>query len=67
MNIKNFKNNLAVNGKDLIDVKVLEKGAQGFVRLGSSAKNSEMTTEMSERIDTWIEENLKDTDFRFRI
>lgn len=66
LNIKNFKNNPAVNGKDLIDVKVLAEGAQGFVRLGSTEKNSELTTEMAEKIDKWINENLKDSDFRFR-
>lgn len=66
LSITNFKNNIAVNGKDLIDVKVLAKGAQGFVRLGSSEKNWEITPEMSARIDNWIEENLRDSDFRFR-
>jgi Sulfotransferase domain len=67
LNIKNFKNNPAVNGKDLIDVKVLVEGAQGFVRLGSTACNSELTTEMTEMIDKWMEENLKDSDLRFPI
>jgi hypothetical protein len=67
LSIKNFKNNPAINGKDLIDVKILAKDAQGFVRLGSSVKNCELTTEMAEKIDKWIEENLKDSDFRFRI
>lgn len=66
LNIKNFKNNPSINGKDLIDVKILAKGAQGFVRLGSTEKNDELTPEMAERIDKWILENLKDSDFRFR-
>lgn len=66
LSITNFKNNPAINGKDLIDVKILSKDAQGFVRLGTSKKNSELTTEMVERIDKWIDENLKDSDFRFR-
>lgn len=66
LSITNFKNNVAVNGKDLIDVKVLAQGAQGFVRIGSSEKNWEITNEMAAKIDHWIEENLKDSDFRFR-
>lgn len=65
LSIENFKNNPAINGKDLIDVKILEKGAQGFVRLGSSEKNSELTPDMIERIDRWVEDNLKDSDFKF--
>jgi hypothetical protein len=67
LNIKNFKNNPAINGKNLIDVKILSSEAQGFVRLGSTEKNNELTTEMAEKIDKWIEENLRDTDFRFPI
>jgi hypothetical protein len=67
LSIKNFKNNPAINGRDLIDVKILEKGAQGFVRLGSSEKNSELTPAMSDRIDRWVEENLKDSDFKFHV
>ena len=66
LSISNFKNNPAINGKDLIDVKILSKEAQGFVRLGASEKNCEMTTEMKNRIDKWIDENLKDSDFKFR-
>jgi hypothetical protein len=66
LSIQNFKTNPAINGKDLIDVKILEKGAQGFVRNGSVEKNCELTPEMIARIDQWVEENLKDTDFRFR-
>lgn len=66
LSIKNFKNNPSINGEDLIDVKILAKGAQGFVRLGSTEKNDELTPEMAERIDKWILENLKDSDFRFR-
>lgn len=65
LNIKNFKENTAVNGKDLIDVKVLSSDAQGFVRTGSTVKNTELTPEMAARIEVWVEENLKDTDFRF--
>lgn len=67
LHIKNFKENPAVNGKDLIDVKVLFEGVQGFVRLGDAEKNCELTPEMTRRIDEWIEENLKDSDFRFPI
>ncbi|CRL07668.1 CLUMA_CG020627, isoform A [Clunio marinus] len=67
LSIQNFKNNPALNGKDLIDVKVLATGAQGFVRLGSTEKNSELTSEMSQKIEKWIEANLKDSDFKFRV
>lgn len=66
LSIQNFKNNPAINGKDLIDVKILSEDAQGFVRLGSSKKNVELSNEMVQKIDKWIEANLKDTDFRFR-
>jgi sulfotransferase len=67
LHISNFKHNPAVNQGDLIDVKVLSEGAQGFVRLGDAGKNCELTPEMTRRIDEWIEENLKDSDFRFPI
>jgi len=67
LHIKNFKNNPAINCQDLIDVKILSKDAPGFIRNGNVAKNTELTAEMVETIDKWIEENLKDTDLRFPI
>lgn len=67
LNIKNFQNNPAINCHDLIDVKILTKDAQGFIRNGNIEKNCELTSEMAELIDRWMEENLKDTDLRFPI
>lgn len=66
LSIDSFKNNPAVNGIDLIEVKVLSTEAQGFVRLGSTKTNSELTPDMIKRIDKWIDENLKGSDFKFR-
>lgn len=66
LHIKNFKNNPSINCKNLEDVKILSKDAQGFVRNGSVEKNTELSSKMIQQMDKWIEENLKDTDFRFR-
>lgn len=66
LKIDNFRNNEAVNGSELTDVGVLVKGEQGFVRKGrTGAWSEEFTSELIERADRWIEENLKDTDLRF--
>lgn len=66
LHIKNFKNNPSINCKNLEDVRILSKDAQGFVRNGSVEKNTELSPKMIQQMDKWIEENLKDTDFRFR-
>ncbi|CAG9808187.1 unnamed protein product [Chironomus riparius] len=66
LHIKNFKNNPSINCKNLEDVGILSKHAQGFVRNGSVEKNTELSKKMVQQLDKWIEENLKDTDFRFR-
>lgn len=66
LSIRNFKNNPAVNCENLVDVKILSKDAQGFVRNGSEKKNLELSEEMTRKIEKWIEANLSDSDFKFR-
>jgi hypothetical protein len=65
LHIKNFKNNPSINCRNLIDVKILSSNAQSFIRNGNISKNSELTKEMSHKIDKWMEKNLKDTDIKF--
>ena len=67
LNIENFKNNPAINSHDLRDAKILDQNASDFIRNGNVKKNSEMSVELSARIDKWIEMNLKDSDFRFPV
>lgn len=67
LNIKNFKNNPAINSHDLRDAKILVENAPEFIRNGNVKKNSEMSVKLSARIDKWIEINLKDSDFRFPV
>ncbi|KAG5673429.1 hypothetical protein PVAND_003477 [Polypedilum vanderplanki] len=66
LHIKNFKNNPSINCQNLVDVKILANNAASFIRNGSTAKNSEMTVEMIQEIDEWINDKLRDSDFRFR-
>lgn len=66
LSIKNFRNNPALNCQDLVDVKLLSRDAQGFVRNGKEQKNSELSEEMIRKIDKLIEINLSDSDFKFR-
>lgn len=66
LSIKNFKNNPALNCQNLVDVKILSKDAQGFVRNGSEKTNLELSEDMIQKIDKWIEANLSGSDFKFR-
>lgn len=66
LSIKNFKNNPALNCQNLVDVKILSKDAQGFVRNGSQKTNCELSEAMIRKIDKWIEANLSGSDFKFR-
>ncbi|XP_055390018.1 sulfotransferase 1B1 [Condylostylus longicornis] len=66
LDIKNFKNNEAVNGKELREVKVLNDGEAGFVRNGKSdGWQTEYTPELRQRAEEWINKNLKELDIKF--
>lgn len=66
LNIENFKNNPAVNGKELKEVKVLNSGEAGFVRNGKIGSwQKEFTPELIAEADQWMADNLQDTDLRF--
>ncbi|XP_077296310.1 sulfotransferase 4 isoform X3 [Arctopsyche grandis] len=64
--IDNFRNNASVNYDVLKDLGILNSGEQAFIRKGKNGGwSEEFTQELSEQADTWIAENLKDTDLRF--
>ncbi|CAD7091120.1 unnamed protein product [Hermetia illucens] len=66
LNIENFKNNPAVNGKELKEVKVLNSGEAGFVRNGKIGSwQKEFTPKLIAEADQWMADNLQDTDLRF--
>ena len=54
LNIKNFRNNPALNCQDLVDLKLLSRDAQGFIRNGCEKKNLELSEEMIRKIDKLI-------------
>lgn len=61
LDFDNFKSNSAVNYK--LDEQNVENS--DLIRRGKIGGNPEMTNELSEKFDRWIEENLKDSDLRF--
>lgn len=65
LSIHNFKNNPAVNGKELIELKIQKSDEQGFVRRGKSGGNQEYTPELNKRAEKWIQENSKGMEFQF--
>lgn len=65
LSIHNFKNNPAVNGKELIELKIQRPDEQGFVRRGKSGGNQEYTPELNKRAEKWIQENSKGMEFQF--
>ncbi|XP_075220674.1 sulfotransferase 4 [Lycorma delicatula] len=66
LDIKNFKQNRAVNFQSLKEVGILNNGAQGFIRKGiTGGWSEEFTPQLNQRADKWINENLGNTDLRF--
>ncbi|XP_043273832.1 sulfotransferase 4A1-like [Venturia canescens] len=64
LDIKNFRHNPMVNSSELRACGIITPG--NFVRNGKSGGWKETFTDTLEAsADTWIEENLKDTDLRF--
>ncbi|KAF5283492.1 hypothetical protein FQR65_LT13880 [Abscondita terminalis] len=68
LKIENFRNNESVNSAFLSDVGVTRKNAEGFVRKGkTSSWKDDANAELIEKLDKWIEDNLKNTDMRFEV
>ncbi|XP_054729246.1 luciferin sulfotransferase [Anastrepha obliqua] len=60
LDIKNFRENPAVNGSEMSDIGVLLKGEAGFVRNGGNGKREELVSdvELKKCVDEWIEKNI---------
>lgn len=66
LSIENFKTNTSLNMQEGLDLGILVKYSQGFVRNGKNGSYKEQfTPDLVKRADRWIEKNLKDTDLRF--
>ncbi|KAL3273717.1 hypothetical protein HHI36_015147 [Cryptolaemus montrouzieri] len=66
LHIDNFRNNSSVNFDILKNLGILIDGDGGFVRRGKSGDwKNYFDTDLNKKADEWIEENLKNTDFRF--
>lgn len=61
LEFENFKSNPSVNYKFNED----HPENNGIVRRGKIGGNQEMTKEISQKFDVWINKNLKDSDLRF--
>lgn len=62
LNIRNFRNNPAVNSQELSSVGILNKSQDGFVRkgaVGGSDNEFRMVPGLLERAEMWIAENEK--------
>lgn len=62
LNIENMKQNSSVNRKEVESVLEVKLD---FVRHGRIGGNPEMTREISEKIDEWMEKQLMDSDLEF--
>lgn len=68
LSIENFKNNTSVNQVEMKEVRICNPTAEAFVRKGKTnlkGWQKEYTPEIIERMEKWIEINLKNTDMRF--
>uniref|UniRef100_A0A1B6DDS5 Sulfotransferase domain-containing protein n=1 Tax=Clastoptera arizonana TaxID=38151 RepID=A0A1B6DDS5_9HEMI len=66
LDIKNFRNNPAVNYQPLKEAGILIPGEEAFIRRGKAGGwVDEFTPELNKRADKWINENLSRTDLRF--
>lgn len=68
LSIENFRNNPAVNQHELREIGILNSTEPSFVRNGKSTLKGwqkEYTSEIIERVEKWIANNLTDTTLRF--
>lgn len=66
LQIKNFKNNPAVNYEESKTIHLVRPQEQGFVRSGKSDEwSKEYTPELKERVLKWIEKNSKELGIHF--
>ncbi|XP_059488378.1 sulfotransferase 1C4 [Neocloeon triangulifer] len=68
LDIRNFRDNKAVNYDLVKEVGLLNSGEPAFIRKGKvGAWHAEFDEELDQRADKWIEENLRKTDIVFPI
>ncbi len=68
LSIENFKCNTSVNQVEMKEVRICNPNEEAFVREGKTnltGWQKEYTPEIIERMEKWIEVNLKETDMRF--
>lgn len=60
LDIKNFRENSAVNGSEMADVGILLKGEAGFVRKGGNGEREELINDITLKnfVDQWVHENM---------
>jgi len=64
LNVKSFQKNASVNNEHMVNAQLM-KSANQFVRRGQIGGNPELTPEIAEKIDEWIERSLMDSDMKF--
>ncbi|XP_065345156.1 sulfotransferase 1C4 [Cloeon dipterum] len=68
LDIRNFRNNSAVNYDIVREVGMLNSGEPAFIRRGKVGDwHAEFDEELNQRADKWIEENLQKTDITFPV
>ncbi|KAJ6640904.1 Luciferin sulfotransferase [Pseudolycoriella hygida] len=68
LSIDNFKHNTSVNQIEMKDVRICNPNEEAFVRKGKTNSlgwQKEYTPDIIQRMEKWIEVNLKETDMRF--
>ncbi|KAI5632736.1 sulfotransferase domain-containing protein [Phthorimaea operculella] len=66
LSIDSFKKNKSVNYDVMKELGILIPGEQSFIRKGKAGGwRDYFDEEMMQQADTWMEQNLRDTDFRF--
>lgn len=70
LSIENFRNNPAVNQHELREIGILNSTEPSFVRNGKTTQKGwqkEYTSEIIDRVEKWVADNLADTTLRFPI
>lgn len=68
LSIENFKHNTSVNQIEMKEARICNPNEEAFVRKGETnlkGWQKEYTPEIIERMEKWMEINLKETDMRF--
>ncbi|KAI5632724.1 sulfotransferase domain-containing protein [Phthorimaea operculella] len=66
LSIDSFKKNKSVNAEAKKDLGLFAEGEQAFIRKGIvGGWRDYFDEEMMQQADTWMQQNLRDTDFRF--